>query len=728
MFGSYDIIETVGQGGMGIVYRAMDVSLDREVAVKVLKEDLRTHPQVVARFQREAEAFASLNHPNIVHIYSVGAVGKIPFIAMEFIRGEPLSDIMKRERRMDWKRALFLGEQVAKALSTAHESQIIHRDIKPGNILVTKDDHAFVTDFGIAKVLTAETQLTVEGSRLGTPQYMSPERCRNEEAMASSDLYSLGVLVFQMISGRLPYEGVNPVDLVHKIVSQPAKRLSDFMPDVPQDVERLVAYLIEKDPRDRPASGNEWAELSERVREGKPLFEDTDGMSESLRNFRESIPTPTPMAAAGDFARAEKGLAGHLAKRWRRLGAWGRWGLASIPIVLVSLWAGFLYDAVAHRDFAFEAVAGLRDDMSLWERNLDAVSFVQEAPGVQLIQIHMPGYKAAPSRWIDRDTALIMLTGSADSEGVSLRGIGHISLEAHDMELASPPKMLAGLSVLGMDENGRALLARQAYPEGLAELFTVDPQSMPYESGVAGDAVYGLGAERPRLVAIREATWSQRRSSWLVVGAEDATGEGWGVWEYRKNVAQPALLYSSDEALRSIVSSPSGIYFVRGDELGAGTLLRWSPDEDSPARLVSGVGVLDEASLEPDGDRMAVPLATTGSGESELHMVDADTGEQLNLLGSGSYAAWHPSGAYLIALAADRKGQQQVWAIESESPNSRVQLTYLNDGVSGTLQIAPDGRFAVAGRNSTEEPGLVLVDVSAEALGDLGLLVTSGSR
>src|SRR5690606_23012671 len=134
-----------------------------------------------------------------------------------------------------------------------HDSGIIHRDIKPGNILIDRKGQAFVTDFGIAKVLTAETQLTVEGSRLGTPQYMSPERCTNGQVVPQSDLYSLGVLLFQMITGKLPYEATEPVEMLRKIVSEPPKRLRDYVPDVPADAERLVAYLLEKRPSDRPA-------------------------------------------------------------------------------------------------------------------------------------------------------------------------------------------------------------------------------------------------------------------------------------------------------------------------------------------------------------------------------------------------------------------------------------------------------------------------------------------
>ena len=724
MFGSYDIIETVGQGGMGIVYRAMDVSLDREVAVKVLKEDLRTHPQVVARFQREAEAFASLNHPNIVHIYSVGAVGKIPYIAMEFIHGEPLSDIMKRERRMEWKRVLLLGEQVAKALSTAHDSHIIHRDIKPGNILVGKNDHAFVTDFGIAKILTAETQLTVEGSRLGTPQYMSPERCRNEDALASSDLYSLGVLLFQMISGRLPFEGANPVELVHKIISQPAKRLSEYYPEIPRDVERLIAYLIEKDPRDRPPSGLEWAELSERVREGKPLFEDSDGMSESMRNFRETMPTPTPFGSGSSSNLLDNGLIGSIRKWWRRLGPSMQWGVISVPVLVMALWFGFLYDRMAHRDYAYDTVAGLEYDMASWERNLEAASILQEAPGVRLIQVHMPGYTVSPIIWIDSNTALVTLTGPDGSGETALRGAGRISLESGDMELVYPPEPLAEFSILAaQSDNERVLILRSNISTGFMDLFTVDTASIPFTSGFAGDTSFGLMSEEPEWAHVNGAVWVESRQSWFIHGIDNAADGDEGLWEYRKNATAPSLLYSPGESIHSIVAIESEVYFIRGDENAPGSLEVWllNSNDTSPVPLVSEVTSFTQASVEANGKRMVLPIADSRTTNTELHLLDASTGENLARLGPGSHAAWHPSGRYIIALAEDRKGQLQMWGLESKSPYNRVQLTFLNDGVSGILRLAPDGNHALVGRNTNQEPELVLVDVSVEALSDQGL-------
>ena len=307
MFGNYRILETVGQGGMGVVYRAVDVSLERTCALKVLREHLRGHSNLIARFYREAEAVAQLDHPNIVHIYSVGSVGNIPYMAMEYLESEALSRILERENHLDVQRALYLAEQVARALACAHEARIIHRDIKPGNILIGADDHVHVLDFGIAKLLSAEVQLTLDGSRLGTPQYMSPERCQNKLITASSDIYSLGVVLFQMISGRLPYEASTPVSLIRKIIAGPPTRLKELMPDVPRDVERLVAFMIEKDPKDRPANAEALADAIARVRAGESLDE-AEGMADVFASFRQTMGTPTPLPAEKQVRSARRPL------------------------------------------------------------------------------------------------------------------------------------------------------------------------------------------------------------------------------------------------------------------------------------------------------------------------------------------------------------------------------------------------------------------------------------
>jgi serine/threonine protein kinase len=294
VLGGYEILETTGKGGMGIVYRAIDPALGRTVALKVLREDLRSHPAVVARFRREAEACAGLDHPNIVTIYSVGTTGDVPYIAMEFIKGLPLSKVLQNHGARPWKDVLDIGSQLAGALVCAHGAHIIHRDIKPANVLIDESGKAYMTDFGIAKVLTATTQLTMDGARLGTPQYMSPERCMDEKVTPASDIYALGVLLFQCMSGRLPFEAASAADLIRKIISEEPTRLSQYVPDIPDNVERLIAFMIEKKPGNRPVDAQAVQGLIERVRQGKALDDQDNDAANALASYRQSYSTPTP--------------------------------------------------------------------------------------------------------------------------------------------------------------------------------------------------------------------------------------------------------------------------------------------------------------------------------------------------------------------------------------------------------------------------------------------------
>jgi tRNA A-37 threonylcarbamoyl transferase component Bud32 len=456
-FGSYEILETVGQGGMGVVYRAYDTGLKRVVALKILRDDLRDQAHLVARFQREAEAYASLNHPNIVHIYSVGRVGRIPYIAMECIDGVPLSRLLKTERRVGWRRALEMAQEIANALACAHAAQIIHRDIKPGNIIIGHDGHAYVTDFGIAKVLNAETQLTVDGARLGTPQYMSPERCQNRETTAASDIYSLGIMLFQMIGGQLPFQSDSATTLIQQIMMDPPPRVSSLCPGVPESVDRLVAYMIEKKPENRPQSAALLCEVLARVQEGKPLTARDGATVEAIRSYQEALSTPTPGA--------ENALRGHKQatkpRRFPATGAPRRLGVKrhqwTVLVVLSAVLVALVSAAISARLAGpAGALYPLPRDAQAWQLSGAVARFVEEGPGVLVAELQLPGYEVEEVRWLDagRQVAVVLRgrhgTARADHVAVVV-----VDAAAHAAELAAPPFDAAGrdLSLLS-DERG----------------------------------------------------------------------------------------------------------------------------------------------------------------------------------------------------------------------------------------------------------------------------------
>ena len=211
----YEILEKIGNGGMATVYRAKCHVLNRYVAVKILRDEFTTDSEFIKRFNSEAQSAASLTHPNIVSIYDVGNEDNLYYIVMELIQGKTLKDIITEDGKLSWKWSINVAMQIASALETAHKNNIIHRDIKPHNIIITEDGIAKVTDFGIAKAVSNST-INAFGKTIGSVHYFSPENARGVYKDAKSDLYSLGVVLYEMVTGRVPFDADTPVSVALK--------------------------------------------------------------------------------------------------------------------------------------------------------------------------------------------------------------------------------------------------------------------------------------------------------------------------------------------------------------------------------------------------------------------------------------------------------------------------------------------------------------------------------
>ena len=252
----YEIIEKIGEGGMATVYKAKCNILKRYVAVKVLRDEFTTDEEFIKRFNTEAQAAASLTHPNIVSIYDVGHEDNTYYIVMELVQGKTLKEIINEDGALPWKWALNVSIQVASALETAHKNNIVHRDIKPHNIIITEDGIAKVTDFGIAKAVSNST-ITAFGTTIGSVHYFSPEHARGGYTDAKSDLYSLGIVMYEMLTGRVPFDADTPVSVALKHMQEKPVEPVKLNPTIPYAVNKIIMKAMEKDPNDRYQSATE---------------------------------------------------------------------------------------------------------------------------------------------------------------------------------------------------------------------------------------------------------------------------------------------------------------------------------------------------------------------------------------------------------------------------------------------------------------------------------------
>jgi eukaryotic-like serine/threonine-protein kinase len=249
--GRYEIEELVGTGGMSSVYRARDSVLERRVALKVLHEHFSADPEYVERFRREARAIARLNHPNIVTVIDRGEFGKRQFIVFEHIPGENLKEVVEREGQLPVAQALALTHQIARGLAFAHQHGVVHRDVKPQNVLLDESGTAKVTDFGIARSLDPGQELTQTGTLLGTSDYIAPEQASGQPVDARSDQYSLGVLLYELLTGEVPYPADSFMAVAMRHLRDPVPSVRERRPDVPDRVDEIVARAMAKRPEDR---------------------------------------------------------------------------------------------------------------------------------------------------------------------------------------------------------------------------------------------------------------------------------------------------------------------------------------------------------------------------------------------------------------------------------------------------------------------------------------------
>lgn len=293
--GRYRIERTLGHGGMALVVLARDEELDRPVAVKFLAEQLALDTGLRERFLREARHAAALAHPNIVQVFDAGEDEGRPYIVMECVEGETLADVLARRRRLPWREAVALALQACAGLQHAHDAGLVHRDVKPQNLLLRADGTLKLVDFGIARAAEA-TRLTQAGTILGTAAYLSPEQAAGEEVTAAADVYSLGAVLYELLTGRTPYTFETLAELAYRQSHEPIAPIGELAPDVPTAVEDVVMRCLARNPAYRPGSA---AELARALAAADPSARRTEVTQPLPERPRRTRRPPRVWIAAG---------------------------------------------------------------------------------------------------------------------------------------------------------------------------------------------------------------------------------------------------------------------------------------------------------------------------------------------------------------------------------------------------------------------------------------------
>jgi beta-lactam-binding protein with PASTA domain/tRNA A-37 threonylcarbamoyl transferase component Bud32 len=366
--GRYEIFALAGQGGMAEVYRARDALLGREVAVKVLSPRLSHDRSFVERFRREAQTAAALNHPNVVSLYDFGSDNSTYFIVMEFIDGRSLSDIIATDGALLPERAAEIASDVAKGLGRAHDAGLVHRDIKPSNIMITTGGETKVTDFGIARALSSDQDATMTqtGMVIGTASYLSPEQAQGKRVDARSDVYSLGCVLFEMLTGAPPFDGDTPLSIAYKHVREPPVRPSDVNADVPNALDSIVFKAMSKNPDNRYLTATDMSEDLDRYLSGQnvaatPFLDETAIMGRGNTRVLEETAYPEPRTGR---------------RMWPAL-IWTLLGLALLG-GLVYLLASDFFDAPASTTVQVADVVGLEAQVARNRLERDGLAVIIE--------------------------------------------------------------------------------------------------------------------------------------------------------------------------------------------------------------------------------------------------------------------------------------------------------------------------------------------------------------
>jgi serine/threonine protein kinase len=638
---NYEIEKELGRGGMAIVYKAVQQSLGRPVALKVLPQGLTHDRKLLERFHREARSAALLNHPHIVTIFDEGEMNGVHYMAMEYLTGRDLHEMIQESGTVSSEEVISLIAPVAQALGYAHKNDTVHRDVKSSNVMVTDVGRPVLMDFGIAYA-SSESRLTQTGTVLGTPEYMSPEQARGNEVDSRSDLYSLGVVIYESLTGKLPHTGGHPMSVVYKVLHESYKPLRHIDDSIPEWMEQIVARLLMKDPEDRFQTGEEVAEALNSKDPGK------------------RVPIPDPPSGDGTSATVPESVGGSSGtdtpetQVYRPGDDGGGGGSSSEPAEQPNL------AAVETSESAEQASETTADGSSPQRQRLHIVrSMKGNADWVNAVTFSPDGQYA--------------LSGG-DNNAVKLWEVVTGNLVQTFEGLESQPISVA------LSPDGDFLVSESS--DGVVQLWSVK-EGTPIR-------VFERSSE-----AVLDATFSPDGTQ-VISGSGDAGTLR--LWDAQTG-STDLTFESHPEAIFSLAFSPNGQYVLSGSGQ-SGTLQLWDAKTGQRIRKFTGTSkdatYVFSVAFSPDGQ-----YALSGTDDMCAHLWRVETGELLRTFdghtGLVIAVAFSPDGQYVLSGSSDMK--VQLWKVDTGN------LGYVFEGEGqgvNAIAFSPDGRYVLSGSKDSD--------------------------
>ena len=726
--GNYAVRALLGRGATGTVYLAKDLALGRPVALKVLLGSLARNPDQVERFLQEARAAAPLHHQNIVGVYEAGVRDGVPFIAMEYVEGETLERFLRRNGSIPWEHAVHIAAQVADALHCAHEAGLVHRDVKPANILLDRQGRVRLTDFGIAGV-QEEQALQRPGHRFfGTPAYMSPEQCgMNGPIGPQSDLFSLGVILYQMLSGAMPFMGHSTPALIKAIANETPLRLNYLKPGIPDDVARLAAYLLAKRPAERPPSAADVRRIVDRLRE-------EDGgasvVSEALQAYILEQAEPLHVRAdtplPGDRTPAERSRL-RIRPPEKHFEPISWMAKAAMGLLLLVSLSGAGYWRYVQYPALPEAAPVLLEHAATRGVNGE-------------IWIDLPGedWLVESVHWVGAETGvLVAVAGRPGTPVHGSRGVLAVEPGAGRVySIASPAGSMQD------PEFGNGAVDRYRIgpmPAVISQQRLAGMFLLPAAAGGSTPRPGALfahhwleGAPRPgpllRFSGDGPSTGPGEPAGTLALHPDGRTfamfqreaGVGtFAIVEFEAGGTSEGRLVAAgvrEPDIHSLQYSPEGQYLGYVLTPSSGRQELWAAQAGEAPYPVAAGHILDAAFRPGEGQ---VAVSTLRDGRPEVVLTDLETGRILGMAGPGRVGkeSWDPSGTRLLVQAFDPEtGELQLWGVAPEAPFARTRLTGLESGAEQVAAVSRDGRWCATASVGREGPAAVFVPLPPGAV------------